>query len=60
MDTLMIVESPAKAKKIQKFVPKNIKVLSSYGHIMNLPRKEMGIDTENDFKMTFMIMYFML
>ena len=56
MDTLMIVESPAKAKKIQKFVPKNIKVLSSYGHIMNLPRKEMGIDTENDFKMTFMIM----
>ena len=52
----MIVESPAKAKKIQKFVPKNIQVLSSYGHIMNLPRKEMGIDTENDFKMTFMIM----
>ena len=56
MDTLMIVESPAKARKIQKFVPKNIKVLSSYGHIMNLPRKEMGIDTDNDFKMTFMIM----
>jgi len=52
----MIVESPAKAKKIQKFVPKNIKVLSSYGHIMNLPRKEMGIDPENNFNMTFMIM----
>ena len=56
MDTLMIVESPAKARKIQKFVPKNIKVLSSYGHIMNLPRKEMGIDTDNDFKMTFIVM----
>lgn len=56
MDTLMIVESPAKARKIQKFVPKNIKVLSSYGHIVNLPRKEMGIDTENDFKMTFIVM----
>jgi len=56
MDTLMIVESPAKARKIQKFVPKNFRVLSSYGHIMNLPRKEMGIDPDNDFKMTYIIM----
>ncbi len=47
---LVIVESPAKAKTIERFLGKDFKVLSSYGHVRDLPRKEMGIDIDNDFK----------
>lgn len=48
-NNLVIVESPAKAKTIQKFLGTDFKVLSSYGHIRDLNKKHAGIDVENDF-----------
>ncbi len=47
---LVIVESPAKAKTIEKFLGKEYRVLSSYGHIRDLKKKDFSIDIENDFK----------
>ncbi|MFK7113762.1 type I DNA topoisomerase [Flavobacterium oreochromis] len=47
---LVIVESPAKAKTIEKFLGKDFQVESSFGHIADLPSKEMGVDIENKFK----------
>lgn len=46
---LVIVESPAKAKTIEKFLGKDYKVESSFGHISDLPSKELGVDVEGDF-----------
>lgn len=43
-ENLVIVESPAKAKKIEEFLGKNFKVMSSYGHIRDLKKKELSID----------------
>ena len=50
---LVIVESPAKAKTIEKFLGSDYQVESSYGHIADLPSKEIGVDVENDFKPTY-------
>lgn len=47
---LVIVESPAKAKTIEKFLGKDFKVESSFGHISDLPSSELGVDVEGNFK----------
>ena len=49
-DYLVIVESPAKAKTIERYLGKKYKVKASVGHVRDLPRSQMGIDTENDFE----------
>ena len=46
----MIVESPAKAKTIARFLGKEYEVLSSYGHIRDLSKKNFGIDIAHGFK----------
>ena len=52
---LVIVESPAKAKTIEKFLGKDFKVESSFGHIADLPSKELGVDVEGDFTPKYII-----
>ena len=52
---LVIVESPAKAKTIEKYLGKNFSVLASYGHVRDLVPKEGAVDTENDFAMKYQI-----
>ena len=48
-DNLVIVESPAKAKTIGKFLGKNYKIVASMGHVRDLPKSQMGVDIEHDF-----------
>jgi len=52
---LVIVESPAKAKTIEKFLGKDYKVASSFGHIADLPSKELGVDVDNDFQPNYVV-----
>ena len=52
---LVIVESPAKAKTIEKFLGSDFKVVSSNGHIADLPSNELGIDLENDYNPKYII-----
>lgn len=52
---LVIVESPAKAKTINKFLGKDFMVTSSMGHIIDLPKSKLGIDVENDFKPEYIV-----
>src|SRR5487761_569403 len=53
--SLVIVESPAKAKTINKYLGRNYTVRASYGHVMDLPRKELGIDIKDDFEPTYTV-----
>lgn len=55
MKNLVIVESPAKAKTIEGFLGKDFKVVSSYGHIRDLEKKNAGIEVNNNFKPTYII-----
>lgn len=52
---LVIVESPTKANTIQRFLGSKYKVLSSYGHVRDLPKSELGIDVENNFEPKYII-----
>ena len=52
---LVIVESPAKAKTIEKFLGSNYTVKSSIGHIRDMPKKDMGIDLDNNFQPTYKV-----
>ncbi|MDE3257552.1 MAG: type I DNA topoisomerase [Gemmatimonadota bacterium] len=50
---LVVVESPAKARTINKILGKDFKVMASMGHVRDLPKKELGIDVANGFKPTY-------
>jgi DNA topoisomerase-1 len=50
MSDLVIVESPAKAKTIQKYLGTGYEVIASMGHVRDLPKSKMGVDKDNDFK----------
>ncbi|MDD4703984.1 MAG: toprim domain-containing protein, partial [Bacteroidales bacterium] len=52
---LVIVESPAKAKTIEKFLGKDFVVKSSFGHIRDLSKKDISIDIENNFQPNYQI-----
>jgi len=52
---LVIVESPAKAKTIEKFLGKDFKVASSFGHIADLPSKELGVNVDGDFSPKYIV-----
>ncbi|MDP3764405.1 MAG: type I DNA topoisomerase [bacterium] len=52
---LVIVESPAKARTIEKFLGKDFKVESSFGHVRDLPKSKLGIDTEHNFEPKYIV-----
>ena len=52
---VVVVESPAKAKTINKYLGSDYTVLASYGHVRDLPPKDGSVDTENDFEMTWQV-----
>ena len=52
---LVIVESPAKAKTIERFLGSNFKVTSCYGHIVDLPSKELGVNIEKGFQPKYIV-----
>src|SRR3990172_4456097 len=53
--SLVVVESPAKAKTIQKILGKGYQVLSSMGHVKDLPKSRLGVDVENGFAPTYVV-----
>ncbi len=55
MSKLVIVESPTKAKTIAKFLGKGYVVESSFGHIRDLPKSKLGVDTEHDFEVKYLV-----
>ena len=55
MNNLVIVESPTKAKMISSYLGSKYQVEASMGHIRDLPKSELGIDTENNFEPKYII-----
>jgi DNA topoisomerase I len=56
-ENLLIVESPAKAKTINKYLGKDFKVMATVGHIIDLPKSDLAVDVENDYKPEFTTIY---
>ena len=54
--SLVIVESPSKAKTINKYLGRDFKVIASVGHIKDLPKKGLGVDIENNFEPTYEVL----
>ncbi len=54
---LVIVESPAKAKTLKKFLGKNFNIEASYGHVIDLPKNEFGVDIEKGFEPKYTVIY---
>ena len=52
---LVIVESPAKGRTIEKYLGSDYKVAASFGHVRDLPEKELGVDTEHNFQPHYII-----
>src|SRR2546428_1748903 len=52
---LVIVESPAKAKTIEKFLGRGYSVRASLGHVRDLPKRRLGVDVENGFEPTYVV-----
>ena len=55
MESLLIVESPTKAKTLKTFLGKNYKIVASFGHVRDLPKRELGVDVENNFEPKYVI-----
>jgi len=55
MKNLIIVESPTKAKTLTRFLGKDYRVVSTIGHIRDLPKKKLGVDVEKDFKPSYLL-----
>lgn len=55
MDTLILVESPTKAKTLSRFLGKDYKIVASFGHIRDLPKSRIGVDIENNFTPDYII-----
>lgn len=56
MSNLVIVESPAKAKTIQKYLGTGYEVIASMGHVRDLPKSKLGVDVDNGFTPQYMDM----
>src|SRR5262245_10090916 len=54
--SIVIVESPAKAKTLEKFLGKGFKVMASYGHVRDLPRKGLGVDRDRSYEPTYEVL----
>ena len=52
---LVVVESPAKAKTINKYLGKNYKVIASMGHVRDLPKSKLGVDVDDGFEPSYEI-----
>ncbi|HEX9689237.1 MAG TPA: type I DNA topoisomerase [Thermoanaerobaculia bacterium] len=57
MPSIVIVESPAKARTLEKFLGKDFRVLASYGHVRDLPKKGLGVDRENSYEPTYEVLH---
>jgi len=55
MKNLIIVESPAKAKTIERILGKNYKVVASFGHVRDLPKTKLGVDVEHDYEPKYVV-----
>lgn len=55
MKSLLIVESPTKVKTLSKFLGKDFTIKASVGHIKDLPKKELGVDLENELALTYVV-----